>query len=344
MGLVKKDDKAADKAGAAQKDEVEYPPVVQSLMGIDDKVKEIELEMEREVQKLRAKLYADTTPLFYERKAVLAKAGEVSADTGTPALRGFWLQALKNHPATEDHIQSHDEPVLEYVTDIRAVQLDEADHFAGFSLVFKFAKNPYFEHRELRKTLKTERPLVYNGQVNAMEITSEPITWSRGKDVTIETVSKKKPAGGKKRGAPKAEVEPRPSFFRDFFRSLKPGCQLTKDMMQSCMDSDEEEDGDGGDEFIEYIMENDLETARAIQEQLVPWAVRWYTGEARADEDDDDEDGESEMDGEDDDDDDDEDSSPPARRKGGGGRAAGGAKAKAGGAVDAQKQEECKQQ
>lgn len=89
-------------------------------------------------------------------------------------------------------------------------------------------------------------------------------------------------------------------------------------------------------EIVNQI-QSDIAVAQAFRDEILPEAVRWFTGEAAEEyegEDDDDED----DDGEDDEDDDeeDEDDAPPAR----GGRGRGGAKGKGKGKKSADEDEE----
>merc|ERR1712228_582650 len=113
---------------------------------------------------------------------------------------------------------------------------------------------------------------------------------------------------GKKAKQKKEKEEPRPSIFRDFFRSMKPDMDIPDDVnLDEEMMEDDDEEG-----IVEMLMENDHEIGCALRDQIIPFGVRWYTGEA-APEDDDDEDG----DDDDDDDDDESDPSPGAKKKGG---------------------------
>ena len=61
-------------------------------------------------------------------------------------------------------------------------------------------------------------------------------------------------------------------------------------------------------------MENDYETGLALKDQVIPFAVRWYTGEAAPDDDSDDEDEEEEDDDESDDDEESEEPSPKGNK------------------------------
>lgn len=108
------------------------------------------------------------------------------------------------------------------------------------------------------------------------------------------------------------------------------------DDMEGMCDEDDDEEG-----IVEMLMDNDHEIGMAMRDQIIPFAVRWYTGEAASDDEDDDEDDESEEDDDDDDDDDDDSEDEAPRGRKAAPKKKGGKDAK----PDAQPpQEECKQQ
>merc|ERR1719476_1243616 len=157
---------------------------------------------------------------------------------------------MQNHPAFEDIVQEWDEPVLEYLQDIEKSNVDDTDGDAGFKLVFRFAANPYFTNTELKKEYKTEMANPYCDELEVKEIKCDTIEWQAGKDVTVEKVAKKVKGGGAKKNKQKKEKEePRPSFFRDFFRNLKEGMALPEDAKeQARMMADEEDEDDDEDD------------------------------------------------------------------------------------------------
>jgi len=275
-------------------------------------------------------------PLLDQRAGVLAKAEENGGDasTGTPAVKGFWVTAMQNHPALEEFVQKWDLPVLEYLKDITTAPLDINEMDKGFKIAFHFAKNPYFDVEVLEKEYHTEEDSPYTQELTVTLIKATEIEWNDGKDITVEKVAKKVKGGGAKKAKQKKEKEePRESFFRDFFRTLKPGEPVPDDLnLEDMLDEDDEEDDD---EIMEMLMDRDHEIGTAIQDQLIPFAVRWYTGEAAPEEDSDDDDDEDE---ESEDDDDDEDDVPVPKKKGGA-KPAGGKPGK-----DQKQTEECKQQ
>jgi len=372
MGKKKAESKKPSKeeGGAAPDKDAEEaeadPPIVVELKRIDDNYLEIEREYEKEIQALQRKYVERQAPLLEERKALLRNGlpGDASekgdAKTGTPALKGFWLQAMQNHPHLGESIEEWDEPVLEFLTDITKDYLDPEDSQKGFKLAFHFIENPYFTNSEITKEYHTQERSPYTGEMDTEEVKASEINWKPGKNVTVEAVKKKVKGGGakKQKAKSKEKEEPRDSFFRGFFRNLKVGEAIPDDVnMEEAramleQDSDEEDE----EEMLELLMEHDYEMGLLFRDSIVPFAVRFYTGEAAPDDDDDDDEGDEEEEDDDDDeeeeedDDDDEDESPPppkkkgaAKKKGGGG-GGGDEKKGAGGGGEQKQQEECKQQ
>merc|ERR1712039_712166 len=183
------------------------------------------------------------------------------------------------------------------------------------------------------------------------------IKWKDGKDVTWEMKEKKVKGGGakKKKAAAKASKEPRDSFFRDLTHTMNKNGPVPEgiDLGEIAMGMGMDEDDADEESLLNLLMQQDYEVAAAIKDEIIPWAVRWYTGEAAPDRDDDDEDGESEEDESDDEDESSEDEKPKGKKGGVKKSPQTGAKKspqtgpkkspKLGAAGDP-KQEECKQQ
>eukprot|EP00747_Dinoflagellata_sp_TGD_P209495 gnl/TRDRNA2_/TRDRNA2_82887_c0_seq2.p1 gnl/TRDRNA2_/TRDRNA2_82887_c0~~gnl/TRDRNA2_/TRDRNA2_82887_c0_seq2.p1 ORF type:complete len:366 (+),score=147.24 gnl/TRDRNA2_/TRDRNA2_82887_c0_seq2:54-1151(+) len=325
----------------------EDPPIIAALKAVDDKYLSLEREFEKEAEALQKKYTGLQQPLLDERSKKLADASGYGGEaTGTPALKGFWLQAFKHHPAFEDQLEEWDEPVLEYLSDVRKEFVKDTDLSKGFKLIFVFVENPFFTNKTLWKEYHTEESSPYNGDFKCLEIKACDIEWKEGKNVTVEVVKQKVKGGGAKKAAKKAKgkEEPRDSFFRGFFRKLKAGEALPDDV--NLDEARQLVDDDDDDELMGLLMENDHEIGAAIRDQLIPFAVRWYTGECAPEDDidDDDEDDEEDDDEPDEDDEDEEDSeeeeAPKAKAKG----KANPKKKAAGGSEGAKNQEDCKQQ
>lgn len=319
----------------------EDPPIVKELKALDDKYLEIEREYEKQIQALQQKYNQMQKPILDDRMKVLTALSDGPV-TGTPAISGFWATAMKNHPAFESVIEEWDEPVLEYIRDITKEDIDESDSNKGFKLTFFFAENPFFTNEILEKEYHLEESSPYTQECDVTLIKATEINWKDGKDVTIEKVAKKVKGGGAKKAKQKKEKEePRDSVFRHFFRTLKPDMALPDDVNLDDMGGMcDEEDEEGG--IVEMLMDNDHEVGMALRDQIIPFAVRWYTGEAAPDDDDDDEDDEEEdLDSDDDEEDDDSEDEPPVRGRKAAPKKKGGKDAKADGQPP---QEECKQQ
>lgn len=334
-----------------EKETVEDSKVVKDLKELDDKYLAIERQYEKELQELQKKYNERQAPLLKERSNLLtdqaATQNEEDKACGTPALKGFWLQAMKNLPALEDQIEEWDEEVLEYCSDITKDYLDSNDLDKGFKLFFHFAPNPFFTNDVLWKEYHTEESSPYTGEIDTTEIKACEIDWKPGKNVTVETVKKKVRGGGAKKAKQKGKEkeEPRDSFFRVFFRNLKPDMPIPDDVnleeMRALCDDEDEEDEEG---LVDLLMENDYEIGCAVREQLIPYAVRWYTGEAAPDDEDYDEDEDEEDEEEDEEDEEESEEEDDEPKKGQSKKTSrpGAGKKNAGG--EGEKQEECKQQ
>jgi len=317
------EEKSSNTKGENAAEAPEDLPVVKQLKELDDKYLALEREYKKEVNELTKKYTEKQRPLLEERRDMLTKC-EGSPKTGTPALEGFWLKAMKHHPELEDVIMEWDEPVLNYLVDMEKTNLDDDDGDKGFKIAFKFLENPYFTNKELTKEWHTEETNPYCGEIDPTKIEATKIDWKPGMNVTVEKVTKKVKGGGAKKAKQRKEKEePRPSFFRSFIPKLEQGMKLTEELRvqaESLQDEDDEEEDD--DEMLEAIIQHDYELGLALGDNIIPFAVRWYTGEAAPEMDDDDlEDEEEEEEDDDSDEDESEEEMPKGKAK---------AKAKAG--------------
>lgn len=287
-------------------------PFVAELKKLDDLYLDLEKEMTREINAMTRKYTEMQKPFLDQRTKVLAGDGTAAdTSTGTPALKGFWLKALKNHPALEEMIEKWDAEVLEFLKDITCKDLDPDDEGKGFRMTFHFAANPYFDNAVLSKEYRTKQDSTYSWEVSAFEVSGCSVNWKEGKNVTVALVKKKVKGGGaKKSKQAKERAEPRSSFFRSFFtRNLKEGGRLpedvdAEDLAAMCQDEKLDEG-----KLLAILMDQDHGVGLAIRDNVIPFAVRWYTGEAAPKDDDDG--GEEEGEGESSSDDDDDEGAPP---------------------------------
>eukprot|EP00448_Togula_jolla_P010715 CAMPEP_0170605676 /NCGR_PEP_ID=MMETSP0224-20130122/20100_1 /TAXON_ID=285029 /ORGANISM="Togula jolla, Strain CCCM 725" /LENGTH=301 /DNA_ID=CAMNT_0010930695 /DNA_START=33 /DNA_END=938 /DNA_ORIENTATION=- len=254
-------------------------PIVVELKALDDKYLELARQCQKEIQAVERKFAEQQRPLLEQRTTLLV--GNSGEEVGTPALSSFWLTAMKNHPAFEDYLQEWDEPVLEYLRDITTVNLDENDPNSGFRLEFKFVENPYFTDTTLWKEYHSKESSPYTQEIEPEEIKASSINWKPGKDVTVEIIRKKVKGGGaKKAKASKEKEEPRESFFRIFFKDLRRDMPMPEDIPISDGGSDEEDE----EELMMELMDSDYEAGCAMRDEIIPYAIRWYTGEAAPEE------------------------------------------------------------
>ncbi|CAE7777213.1 Nucleosome assembly protein [Symbiodinium microadriaticum] len=158
--------------------EADSPPIVLELKRLDDEMLAVQKEYEKEVQKLKRQFQAQQAPFIEARDKVLSeKEGSEDPVTGTPALKGFWVQALLNHPAFEDEVESYDIPVLEFLRTIEAEDLDKEDAEKGFRLIFHFAENPYFTDSSLSQEYHMHEPNRYNGEVKVKQLKGSSPNW-----------------------------------------------------------------------------------------------------------------------------------------------------------------------
>lgn len=334
-------------------EEVEDTPFIKELKKLDDEYLSLERQYEKECNELRKAYATKQKPFLEQRRDALAKSEDTeAAKTGTPGCKGFWLEALKNHPSLADRIEEWDEPVLEYLKDITTANMDEEDPSKGFRIDFQFAENPFFTNTTLWKVYQMEESSPYTQEYEPTKIEASVIEWNTDKNITVEKVAKKVKGGGAKKNKQKKEKEePRDSFFRHCFRSLEPGMPLPDDINAELEGLDDEDDDEPDERVLLMLMGSDQEVGEALRDHIVPFAVRWYTGEASPDDDDDDEDDEEEDDEDDSEEEESEEESEDegAKKKGGkngpkGGKPAKGSPATKAAADPNAKQEECKQQ
>ena len=163
---------------------------------------------------------------------------------------------------TANMIHPQDVAALEFLRDIR-VEYTEQPHL-GFSLVFDFLPNPYFNNAALTRVYQygvavVPAQLYSSSNLMPTHTTGTAISWKAGKDLTKRSVS---PAGGEKK------VD---SFF-DFF------APTITDLVTIGQCLAQEEDR----ELLERAEQAGIEyeIAIALRSRIVPRALLFYTGEA----------------------------------------------------------------
>jgi len=340
-------------------DEEGDSPAIKAMKALDQKYCELEVELEKEIEALElAFLHEKTNPMCAERASVLTDLSLPGAaaekEYGTPACVNFWLQTFQNSEFAE-MIEEYDAPVITYMKEIKRSFLDDKQPLKGFRLELFFVENPYFSNSSLWvEFVRNYDPDDYKPwkEPECIEMRSCDISWNPGKNVTVEVIAKQVKGGGAKKAKQKAKggkEEPRDSFFRFFFRNLKVGDDIPADISMDGQGPDTMDEDDKKGIILMVLNEQFYRMADMIAEMVIPYAVRYYTGEADAGDADGMDSGSEDDEGNDDDDEDEGDDSeqdepaPKVSAKKGGkkedGSSVAAAVAKAGG-----KQEECKQQ
>jgi len=206
----------------------------------------------------------------------------------------FWVTALSQCEAISEILTEADVDALEYLSDIRSVDLPNG---AGFTLTFFFAENPFFENTTLSKTYSI--PNLYMDDEPMLEkITGTAIKWKPDKCLTHKTTTKKQRSkSGKNKGQIRTVTKSvKVDSFFNFFADVN---------VPSDDDTVNSEEAD----LIEGIIDQDYDIACSFRSNVIPDAIEWFTGEANGDDEDEDDEGWEEGDSDDDDDVFDEDDS-----------------------------------
>lgn len=100
--------------------------------------------------------------------------------------------------------------------------------------------------------------------------------------------------------------------------SIPAGCELYAKDIKAQLAEDGDESPDEAESIVGFIMERDYELGTAIRDNIIPYAVRWFTGEACIDdvaESDDEDRADNGVDDAEDDDDESDDEVPKTKRK-----------------------------
>jgi nucleosome assembly protein 1-like 1 len=318
---------------------------IEGLKGIQVEHTKLQNQYKRECLELEKKYLQLQQPLFDRRKAIISGsakpteeeilAGEAQSakddEDFTPlpketdfastaaAIPEFWLTALRNSIGLSDLITDRDASALKHLTNISLAYLSEdkdkdqaTGAKPGFTLLFEFSPNEFFENEVLSKTYVYQEEVGYSGDFVYDRAIGTEIKWKDDKDLTKEYEVKKQRNKTTNRTRFVKKAHPTESFF-NFFTPP----QLPSDDVIEAGEIDPEEL-----EEIEEKLELDYQIGEDLKEKIIPRAVDYFTGKAleyEIVEDGDD----SDLDLDDDDEDDFEDDSdsdndvPVSKRRGG---------------------------
>eukprot|EP00163_Fabomonas_tropica_P004836 TRINITY_DN142_c0_g1_i1.p1 TRINITY_DN142_c0_g1~~TRINITY_DN142_c0_g1_i1.p1 ORF type:complete len:397 (+),score=160.18 TRINITY_DN142_c0_g1_i1:47-1237(+) len=258
-----------------------------ALENLHNKLNDIWLEEQHELGAITRKFEAKYASIFEERRKIVvgeheptdeeaappadweeladdeqAKVEEVKDDDDSddgeeePGIPEFWFQILQDNPVCQGMLGEEDADALLYLEDIKAETLETEKGKRAFQLTFIFGENEFFENTTLIKKYFLDMDLVA-GQV-LKRIESDEIKWKPGKCLTEKTV-KKKQRNKKKQVRTITTTEEQQSFF-NFFQSVN---------------LDDEED-----EQKLMAAQEAYELGDELYENVVPAAVKYWTGEA----------------------------------------------------------------
>lgn len=262
-------------------------PMVKRLLTLDEEYLVMDRECQMKISQIQSEYEHKLQRLLDRRQSILENADFArGASFGTPAIPNFWVSCLQNHPEIAETVFEWDVPVLCYLKNVTAETLPDPSglNMAGFRLTFTFSANPYFANERLVKEYHTREPSPWTRDLEVTEIIMrDEIQWKDGNDVTIGLKKKevKKKKKKKKEEVPDVvEKVPRVSFFRIFFRTLKRGESAPEDLAGFQRDEEDDAESDEEEDMMERIMDDSYDLGVAFRESVIPFAVRWFTGEA----------------------------------------------------------------
>eukprot|EP01054_Gregarina_sp_Poly1_P002522 Gregarina_sp_Poly_1__2521@NODE_1683_length_3539_cov_192_490207_g1106_i0_p2_GENE_NODE_1683_length_3539_cov_192_490207_g1106_i0NODE_1683_length_3539_cov_192_490207_g1106_i0_p2_ORF_typecomplete_len344_score80_92NAP/PF00956_18/5_7e54RNA_pol_3_Rpc31/PF11705_8/6_3e02RNA_pol_3_Rpc31/PF11705_8/0_27BNIP2/PF12496_8/0_5BUD22/PF09073_10/2_4_NODE_1683_length_3539_cov_192_490207_g1106_i0831114 len=276
-------------------------PTVEKLIDLHLRQLDVEAEYRAEWLALKAKYYRKLDPFYVQRSSILQSGAESSSGAKCHAscvVPDFWLTVLAHHPSVSSMIESRDEDILKFVTDI-SYSWANPDEQLDFTIVFKFAENPFFINSELTKTFKLEIDQETQDPILLRSVGTQ-ILWKEGKDITTKTVTKKQK--NKRTGETRVVKEnvDKSSFFHFFDSHEVPDEDVLEGM------DDEEIDA------LENLLDTEYEVGCILRDKIIAHAVSWFLGVEDDEDEDSSEDSGLETDDEVEDDDDDEETAAGA--------------------------------
>lgn len=192
----------------------------------------------------------------------------VKTEAPVKGIPEFWLTVFKNVDVLGEMLQEADEPIMRHLTDIEVVMSREP---MGFSLVFHFSTNEFFNNATLTKEYSLhcepdkDEPFDFEGP-EIVACKGCKIDWKAGKNVTVKLIKKKQKHKTKGQTRFVTKEVKADSFFNFF------------DPPEVPMPSDEVDDE------TRELLNADFEIGQILRDRIVPRAVLYFTGEANDDE------------------------------------------------------------
>ncbi|XP_031104728.1 NAP1-related protein 2-like isoform X1 [Ipomoea triloba] len=183
----------ADKGKKQKVEEKEENHIDKELVLSIEKLQEIQDELEKINEEASDKVLEVEQKYSEIRKPVYQKRNDI-----IKAIPDFWLTAFLSHPVLSELLTEEDQKIFKFLSSIEVE--DSKDVKSGYSIIFNFKSNPYFEDTKLMKSYAFQ-------EEGATQITATPIKWKEGMQIPNGVANEKK---GNKRPPPEE------SFFTWF--------------------------------------------------------------------------------------------------------------------------------
>ncbi|KAI1148045.1 nucleosome assembly protein [Nemania diffusa] len=186
---------------------------------------------------------------------------------GPAGIPDFWLGALRRHRGVALTITPRDEDALRHLVDVCLDYVaEEGGGREGFQLSFHFGPNPYFTNDVLRKTF-FYRADKRTGVREPECVRVDRICWMPGHDFSMALERRQR----RDKRTKQTRVTQAPVPSDTFFNFFKPS--------QGAAGSEDADD----EEARRWALALEFETGEQFRNQIIPEAVKWYTGEAAED-------------------------------------------------------------
>ncbi|XP_019198047.1 PREDICTED: NAP1-related protein 2-like isoform X1 [Ipomoea nil] len=183
----------ADKGKKQKVEEKEENHIDKELVLSIEKLQEIQDELEKINEEASDKVLEVEQKYSEIRKPVYQKRNDI-----IKSIPDFWLTAFLSHPVLSELLTEEDQKIFKFLSSIEVE--DSKDVKSGYSIIFNFKSNPYFEDTKLMKSYAFQ-------EEGATQITATPIKWKEGMQIPNGVANEKK---GNKRPPPEE------SFFTWF--------------------------------------------------------------------------------------------------------------------------------
>ncbi|XP_073010860.1 NAP1-related protein 2-like [Typha latifolia] len=135
---------------------------IEKLQEIQDELEKVNEEASDKVLEVEQKYNEIRRPVYIRRNEIIQ------------SIPDFWLTAFLSHPALSDLLTEEDQKIFKYLVSLDVE--DCKDVKSGYSIIFNFLPNPYFEDTKLIKTYS----FTEEGTTN---INGTTIKWKEGVEI-----------------------------------------------------------------------------------------------------------------------------------------------------------------